>query len=87
MTTLKEFREYVLRVSEMSYGDFCSRSPKHQAFCQKLNMIGSRNIKDYPEDNFPPDIDATVILTPQEEESLRGEFYSLNLNPKEEVVN
>lgn len=85
--TLKEFREYILRVSDMTYSQFSSRSPKHRAFCQKLNTIGSRDIRNYPEDNFPPDIDAVVILTPQEEESLRGEFYSLNINTESEFVN
>lgn len=76
--TLKEFREYILRVSEMSYGEFRQCSEKHADFCDKLNSIGARNMKTHPPEEYP-DIDATVVLTPAEEESLRAEFYSLNI--------
>ncbi len=77
--TLKDFREYVLRVSEMSYAEFCSRSSRHTEFADKLNKIGARNIDTHPPEEHP-DIDATVILTSAEEESLQNEFYSLNLD-------
>lgn len=84
--TLKDFRDYILRVSEMSYGEFSIQSEKHQAFCQKLNKIGARNMMTHPPEEYP-DIDATVILTPKEEEYLRAEFYSLNLDLGNEAIN
>ncbi len=82
--TLKAFREYILKVSGMTYSQFNLKSRKHWEFSEKLNEIGARNMDTYPPEQYP-DIDATMALTPQEEESLRAEFYSLSHSESEAV--
>lgn len=77
MKTVRDLRQEVLRRvgSEEGHTDFCSLSPEHARFWDKLHQLGWLRRKRDPEDCF--DVDGTATLTDEEWNKLLSEFESI----------
>ncbi len=77
MATVRDFKHFVLEAAgTRSISDFCWRTEAHRQFWNKLNRLGSRNMRSQPPETVP-DVDATVELSAAEWSELAAEFRRL----------
>lgn len=81
MTTVRDFKNHVLRESGVSDSEeFCGISDAHREFYVRLNKLGCRGMPADPSKPLPPNVDAAAILTGREERGLLADFHALRRN-------
>lgn len=74
-----DFRGYAAREiggDIFALSEFLSRTPQHVILAIKLNRLGSRNTHMFG-DELPPNVDATVVLSDDEWNSLEADLRAL----------